>query len=150
MKDHTEPPAVVLDTNAVFDWLVFDDPAARGFGEAILNRQVRWVGTRAMAEEIAHVLARGVLGHRGAGTLDLHMQIQAWMHIEPEPTATTPPPHPRCSDPDDQKFIDLALHLRAAWLLTRDKALLRLARHAREAGVAVIEPARWQIAAPQR
>jgi hypothetical protein len=33
-----------------------------------------------------------------------------------------------CTDPADQKFIDLAVAERAQWLLSRDKALLRLAR----------------------
>jgi predicted nucleic acid-binding protein len=35
---------------------------------------------------------------------------------------------PRCEDADDQKFIELAWHARASHLLTRDKALLKLAR----------------------
>jgi predicted nucleic acid-binding protein len=34
---------------------------------------------------------------------------------------------PRCSDPDDQKFIDLALALQAL-LLSKDHAVLRLRR----------------------
>lgn len=36
-----------------------------------------------------------------------------------------------CRDPADQKFLDLAIAARADRLLTRDKALLRLARRAR-------------------
>ena len=35
---------------------------------------------------------------------------------------------PRCSDPDDQMFLVLADAARAAYLLTRDKALLKLGR----------------------
>ncbi len=35
---------------------------------------------------------------------------------------------PRCADPDDQKFLELAWHARASHLLTRDQALLKLAR----------------------
>ena len=42
---------------------------------------------------------------------------------------------PRCTDPDDQKFLDLALHAHAKWLVSRDKALLRLARKARPLGL---------------
>ena len=34
----------------------------------------------------------------------------------------------RCDDPDDQVFIDLALAGEAQWLLSHDKAVLRLRR----------------------
>jgi predicted nucleic acid-binding protein len=35
---------------------------------------------------------------------------------------------PRCDDRDDQKFLELARDGGAEWLVTADKALLRLAR----------------------
>ena len=35
---------------------------------------------------------------------------------------------PRCADPDDQKFLDLALAAGAECVLTRDEALLRLGK----------------------
>jgi len=38
-------------------------------------------------------------------------------------------PLPVCSDPDDQKFLEPALACGAAFLVTRDGALLELARH---------------------
>ena len=50
----------------------------------------------------------------------------------------------RCSDPDDQKFIDLAIGERVDTLVTRDKALLRLARKAADRyGVRVCTPQAW-------
>ena len=48
---------------------------------------------------------------------------------------------PRCADPDDQKFLALAWHARASHLLTRDKALLNLARERALAG-------RFEVLAP--
>ena len=59
-----------------------------------------------------------------------------------EPVAAPGPPL-RCRDPDDQMFIDLALSARAQWLVTRDRALLVLARRARLRGVTVIRPVDW-------
>ena len=35
---------------------------------------------------------------------------------------------PKCSDPDDQKFLELARDCGADYLVTKDKALLALAR----------------------
>src|SRR5207302_3154021 len=46
--------------------------------------------------------------------------------------ATLPEPQrsglPRCRDPEDQKFLEAALVARADFLITRDRALLHLAR----------------------
>ena len=50
------------------------------------------------------------------------------------------PPNLICSDGDDQMFIDLAWSHRVDCLFTRDKALLRLSRRAREDGVLVLRP----------
>lgn len=41
---------------------------------------------------------------------------------------------PKCSDRDDQKFLELAHDAQAAALVTSDKALLKLARHRLLAG----------------
>ncbi|SMB21836.1 conserved protein of unknown function [Sterolibacterium denitrificans] len=41
---------------------------------------------------------------------------------------------PKCSDRDDQKFLELARDSQAAALVTSDKALLKLARHRLLAG----------------
>ena len=38
---------------------------------------------------------------------------------------------PKCRDPDDQKFLQLAQRAGAGWLLTRDKALLVLRKSVR-------------------
>jgi predicted nucleic acid-binding protein len=46
--------------------------------------------------------------------------------------------------PDDQKFIDLALLGGATWLVSRDKAVLKLARRCRaQAGLVVTPPHLW-------
>ncbi|MBV8158923.1 MAG: PIN domain-containing protein, partial [Dyella sp.] len=51
---------------------------------------------------------------------------------------------PRCADPDDQKFLELALSAGAQWLLSKDKEVLRLARRtAREGWFQIVTPAAW-------
>ena len=44
----------------------------------------------------------------------------------------------RCTDPDDQKFIDLALHCGAQWLLSHDRAVLKVADQARRRGLLIL------------
>jgi len=54
---------------------------------------------------------------------------------------------PGCRDPDDQKFLEIAGAAGAATLITRDKALLRLARHRLvRARFAILTPERMQQA----
>ncbi len=54
---------------------------------------------------------------------------------------------PRCSDRDDQKFLELAQQADAVALLTRDAALLHLARRVKRDGLfAIVPPALWREA----
>jgi predicted nucleic acid-binding protein len=55
-----------------------------------------------------------------------------------------PSPPLRCSDPDDQIFIDAALAHHATWLVTRDRALLKLRRQALAQGLRIVQPAEWR------
>jgi predicted nucleic acid-binding protein len=133
-------PAAVLDTNTVLDWLVFDDPHAALLGARVAAGTLCWQASPAMRTEFDHVIGRAELlrwqpdraGARAAW--ERHARI----------AAAEPPAGPlRCTDPDDQVFIDLALHLHCRWLLTRDRALLRLARRARAWGIEILTPLAW-------
>lgn len=49
---------------------------------------------------------------------------------------------PRCRDPDDQKFLELARDGAADFLVTKDKALLKLRRISRDpGGFRIVTPA---------
>lgn len=134
------PPSVVLDTNATLDWLVFRNPAAAGFGAAIAAGRLRWLATAAMRLEFDQVLGRPALA---PWQPDAQAADDAWAR-HARMTDAEPPPGPlRCTDPDDQVFIDLALHQRSTWLLTRDRALLALAKRARPWGVSILTPEAW-------
>jgi predicted nucleic acid-binding protein len=141
------PPIVVLDTNVVLDWLVFRNPECTALAAAVVAGDLRWVATRAMRDELAHVLARG---HLDAWEPDLASLWALWdRHCSevPTPAPTGPSDRLRCSDPDDQKFIDLAVARKACWLLSRDRAVLKLARRLRERGVETLPPERWPVPA---
>ena len=135
--------SVVIDTNVVLDWLVFRNPGCVPFVKALVSGQLRWLATAAMREELGHVLARDVAAVWNA---DHDAVWSAWdRHATEVPAvvANGAVSRVRCTDADDQKFIDLALGHPARWLLSRDRAVLKLARRSREFGVEIVTPERW-------
>ncbi len=140
-----EASRIVLDTNVVLDWLYFRDPRCAALAEAVTTGRVRWIASAAMRDEIEHVLERGGLGTRwpdGPASVGDGWQRWATMVDEAPPAA----PAMRCTDADDQKFIDLALATRAVALLSADRAVLRLARRASASGLAITTVSRWRLA----
>jgi predicted nucleic acid-binding protein len=145
MAVRQDAAAVVLDSNVVLDWLVFHDPSVEPLATACREGRLRWVATPAMVDELAHVLSRGTLGSWVPDAQHVLAELACWCTVVQAP-AGAEPPAPRCTDADDQKFIDLALAWPARWLLTRDKALLRLARAAAARGTTVCSPSSWVAA----
>jgi predicted nucleic acid-binding protein len=133
---------LILDTNVVLDWLVFGNPAAAPLASALNDGGWRWYATAEMRAEIELVLTYpSILSWRP----DHEAVWAAWVRwavvVAAVPTGLSAPL--RCTDPDDQKFIDLALQLGGATLLSRDRAVLKLARRARPLGVDILTPERW-------
>jgi predicted nucleic acid-binding protein len=133
----------VLDTNVVLDWLLFGHPDGRVLDAALAGGKLRWIATGAMRDELAHVLARGVLDHWQPDLPALWADWNRHCTELPAPEPAGPASRFRCTDPDDQKFIDLAVASGACLLLSRDRAVLKLARRLREVGVDVITPTGW-------
>ena len=133
---------VVVDTNVALDWLLFAEPSVAPLFDAIGRGSLRWIATQAMRDELSHVL-----GRRLALEYAIPMQsaLLLWDRASCLVECATPGASRRlrCSDPQDQMFIDLALSAPARWLVTRDKALLKLARQARLHGVQVVTPQAW-------
>jgi putative PIN family toxin of toxin-antitoxin system len=136
---------LVADTQVVLDWLVFDDAAARPLLQAVLDRRLRWLATVSMRTELGHILRHASLApwspeiEQALTFFDSH----ATMAPEPAPTCA---PRLLCSDADDQVFIDVALAHHATWLVTRDRALLKLRRKALARGLRIVRPAEWRDA----
>lgn len=140
----TQSPSLilVLDTNVVLDWLLFADAAVVPLAHLVTTGQARWVATDAMRQELEHVLTRSRTEAWQAASPDILASWVRW--VEPtvaQPTSLAQPL--RCSDPDDQKFIDLALQVGAAALISRDRAVLKLARRAKAAGLDIVTPTTW-------
>ena len=135
------PPAVVLDTNAVLDWLLFGDAAVASLAAAVRTGRVRWLACPRMREELARAAAYPALAKWLPDSEHMLTEFDRWTAIRPPPAPSLV--NPVCTDTDDQVFIDLALAEAARWLVTRDHALLKLARKAAARGVRIVTPAAW-------
>jgi predicted nucleic acid-binding protein len=132
-------PIVILDTNALLDWRVFKDPSAQPIAQAINGGRLRWLACPSMEQEWHQVWPRSYLARWQP---DPALTQTVFGHAE---FVDEPPKGPlRCKDPDDQVFIDLALHTQARWLFSKDAALLKLARRARLlTGLEVMPLTKW-------
>ena len=137
-------PAAVLDSNAVLDWLLFGNASMQPLGEAITAGRCRWLVTPALRGELEHVLARGLRSRPQLDAEPLWRGWDQWACPVAAPPEAPPPPGLRCTDGDDQKFLAIALAHGARWLVSRDRALLKLRRRARERGLLIVTPAQWR------
>lgn len=119
------PLRIVLDTNIWLDWLVFDDPAVRPLKSACGDALVRIAINAACLKELGRVLAYPEFQLDEATRNALFTEVR---NCTNRVETTLLSPLPRSPDPDDQKFLELARDARADWLITKDKALLSLAK----------------------
>lgn len=138
-------PAIVVDTQVVMDWLIFNDERVQALAAALTSGALRWLVAPAMRDEIRHVLGRGVAASYAPDLDFIEAQFDA--HALAVDAAPAQPLAGRlvCRDPDDQKFIDLALAQGARWLVSRDKALLALAKRAKPRGLLIVKPETWSL-----
>lgn len=147
LGSNTAPPRIVLDTNLCLDLFVFRDPRWQLLLLALQSGKIQAI-TRADCRMEWQL----VLAYRRFG-LDNSAQQSAMTEFDQlicltELTTSIPaahePPLPVCRDSDDQKFMELALESGATWLLTKDKALLKLARKTQKQGrFQILSPEQW-------
>ena len=140
---------LVLDTNVWLDWLVFDEPSLAPLRAAQAAGRVEIAMDEACEAELARVLAYDLGKHTiGADAQarciercrNIAKRVESAAHATECATgggsaaaATAARTQvaavlPRCRDPHDQKFLELALAVQADVLVTKDQALLELAR----------------------
>ena len=131
---------MVLDTNVLLDWLVFGHPCGPAIEQQLCAGRARWIASAELHGELMHVLGRGGFERwqPDLGRIQAAWARHALLHPPPPPAVN----RLRCTDTDDQKFVDFALAHHAT-LLTRDRAVLKLARRARSFGVAILTPEQW-------
>ncbi len=127
---------VVLDTNILLDLFIFSDPATAALRAALDARELRFLSTAVMREELRRVLDYPQLQPRMAFYGITAAQVLAAFDARATLCEVAPKAVFTCKDADDQKFIDLAAAHRAQ-LLSKDKAVLCMARRLKTLGVAV-------------
>ena len=137
---------IVLDTNVCLDLFVFDDPRCARLRDALRDGDVIAVTDDACRDEWLRVLRYPELRLDEAMREAAEARFDATLQHCPSLLLheSELPAIPRCRDPDDQKFLELAVRVRARWLLTRDDHLLALAKRARRDGLfAILTPSEW-------
>lgn len=118
---------LVLDTQVWIDWLVFDDPAVAKLREEVDAGRAEIVIDEPCRAELARVLGYK-LGRRRLAEPEQAECLERLARVTKCVSVENRMPLPPCSDPDDQKFLELAAAAAADCLVTRDQALLALAR----------------------
>jgi predicted nucleic acid-binding protein len=136
-------PTLVLDSNVVLDWLVFHNPGVMPVRDAVLSGAVRWIVSADMRAELGAVLGYPALAAWSPDATAVWPLWERWAQPVAALATSGAGSRLRCRDKDDQKFIDLALAHGARWLLSRDKAVLALARRAAPLGLQICTPEHW-------
>ncbi|SAK78897.1 nucleotide-binding protein [Caballeronia pedi] len=135
------PMRVVLDSNVWIDILVFDDPATRPIRSALEARALEALIDERCLRELTRVLdypqfVRMAVDKPAA--LETVARLSTLVAATPDENKR---PLPKCRDRDDQKFLELAHASGAGWLVSKDRAVLKLARRvARDFAFRIAEP----------
>jgi putative PIN family toxin of toxin-antitoxin system len=126
---------IILDTNIVLDLLVFADIATIPLRDALQAGRLQWIATAPMRDELARVLAYPQIvkrlqfyGLSAEQVLQARDVLVQTVEVAPKASVT-------CKDPDDQKFIDLAVAQRCL-VLSKDQAVLCMAKRLLALGAA--------------
>ncbi|SEI76250.1 putative toxin-antitoxin system toxin component, PIN family [Paraburkholderia diazotrophica] len=139
-------PAIVLDSNVWIDILVFDDPHTRPILAALERGALRALIDARCLAELTHVLDYPQFEKRAvdkAAALARLARLSTLVE-PPAPADHTDDtrPLPKCKDRDDQKFLELAHAMQADWLISKDRAVLKLAKRiGRDFGFRIAQPA---------
>jgi len=133
---------IVIDTNVCLDLLVFHDPRWADLLAALESGAVEAVTRADCRDEYNFVL------HYSHLPLDAASRATAAARFDQLITVAAPDAMhlrlPICTDKDDQKFLEIARDSGATVLITKDKALLKLARKTAAMGLfKIMLPEAW-------
>lgn len=136
------PLRLVLDTNVVLDLLHFRDASVEPIRRAVEGGAAVCFTNPICSDELVHVLGYPRFKLEPPAARRLIADYAALARNGNPYASAHPAPLPVCADPDDQKFLELARAVAADLLVTKDKALLALARKKhRLSGFRIVTPA---------
>ena len=142
----TDAVTLVIDTNVVLDLFLYEDPATVPLRALLAEPGTRWLATAVMREELRRVLLYPQVIRRMDARALTADAILAAFDARVQTVDTAPKAPYTCKDGDDQKFIDLAV-AHTAVLLSKDKAVLCMAKRLSRLGVSVSR--QWLPATPE-
>jgi putative PIN family toxin of toxin-antitoxin system len=129
----------VVDANVWLDLYYFHDFESLPLASALQSPRWAAVRCRETDAELRAVLRRPRFCSSPGESGRMREHLRAWQ-ARARLVALRPQSACSCRDPDDQKYLDLALTAGAAVLLTKDKALLALSRRTRRLGLEILTP----------
>ena len=117
-------PRVVLDTNVLLSALLFHAGSLAWLRQAWRSETIRPLASRDTTAELIRVLSYPKFRLTADEREDLLGDYLPWCETASVPMRTKVP---RCRDPFDRPFLELALAAKADALITGDKDLLALA-----------------------
>ncbi|WP_443115036.1 putative toxin-antitoxin system toxin component, PIN family [Herbaspirillum seropedicae] len=135
---------VVLDTNVCLDLFVFRDPRWAALLQALEDGSVEAYTREDCRSEWLAVLEYPHLPVTAENKPAICADFDRLLHCLPLAEVNTFG-LPLCTDRDDQKFLELALQCRAHVLVSKDKAVLKLAKRTLKRGLfAIVPPQHWR------
>jgi len=119
---------IVLDTNVVLDLLLYQDAAVDLLRQSLEDGLCHVVANALTLAELEDVLSRATLGKTAPLREAARLAFLDLARIDDDAAPEVLTALPACRDASDQKFVELAHCARSALLVTRDRALLELAR----------------------
>ncbi|MFZ2628658.1 MAG: putative toxin-antitoxin system toxin component, PIN family [Rugosibacter sp.] len=127
------PLRVVLDTNVLLSLYVFADSRFAPLRRHIESGAWQAISSASCLDEFRRVLNYPQFGLGEEAQEQAYAAYAARIDLAAAPATMLA--LPRCQDKDDQKFLEAARDGAAEWLVTADKALLKLARRDRLCGL---------------
>lgn len=131
------PLKIVLDTNVCLDLFVFKDPRWQQLFMGLQDKTLHAITRQDCRDEWLAVLHYSHLPIDDHNRAEIVSIFDLYIHVEQHPA--TQMKLPTCTDKDDQKFLEICRDAGASILVTKDKALLKLARKTQNLNLFVIE-----------
>ena len=142
MTDNTPLPRLVLDTNVVMDLFHFAAPPLAPLLAAIESGTIICLANEQTLAELERVTGYRQFKLDPGARQRVCDAYRASVTLATDPITQDMPLLPKCRDPDDQMFLELALAGHADMLISRDSLVLQLAKtRNRPCPFAILPPA---------